>query len=383
MSKPRRRQRDRLRDPETGQWDMDEVRHRSKGWVAVIMAIAVIVGGVWFFGGRAWNALIDLRTKEDFIGTGVADVEVEIPRGSSMRQIGELLQEATVVKSGETFRRYAQSRPEEAATVQAGNYKMRTEISASAAFERLLDPAYIVRNMIQLREGQRLSEAIASMAEQTGLPQADFEAVVAAPEPLGLPTWSKNNPEGFVFPDTYEIPATPTASGVMTMTVSHFKTVAAELEFERRAKESPAKDPYTALIMASLVEREAIGADDRAKVARVFYNRMAAGMAMQSDATVAYANNTTGRIQTTEAERRIDSPYNTYLPSTAGKLPPGPITSPSRSAMEAAVAPADGAWLFFVTVNLDTGETEFNTDLAGHNRSVAKWQQFCKTSDKC
>lgn len=383
MSKPRRRQRDRLRDPETGQWDMDEVRYRSKGWVAVLVALAVIGGGAWFFGGRAWNALIDLRTKEDFIGAGVEDIEVEIPRGSSMRGIGQILEEAVVVKSGETFRRYAQSRPEEAATIQAGNYRMRTEISAAAAFERLLDPAYLVRNVIQLREGQRLTEAVASMAEQTGLPREDFEAVLADPTPLGLPAWSKGNPEGFIFPDTYEIPATPTAVGVMTMTVSHFKTVSAEIDFEGRAAQSPAKAPYTALIMASMVEREANGAEDRAKVARVFYNRMAAGMPMQSDATVAYANNVTGRTLTTPAERTIDSPYNTYHASTAGKLPPGPISSPSRGAMEAAVAPAEGDWLFFATVNLDTGETEFNADLAGHNRSVAKLQEFCKTSDKC
>ncbi|MFT3874832.1 MAG: endolytic transglycosylase MltG [Propioniciclava sp.] len=377
MIKPRRtRDRDRLRDPDTGEWDMEEVRHRSKGWIAVAVALVVVFGGVWFFGGKAFKALLDFRTKDDYIGAGVTDIEIEIPRGTTMRQIGVMFQEADIVKSADTFRQYAQSRPEEAAKVQAGTYRMRTQMSAAAAFERLLDPANIIRNMIQLREGQRLTEQIASLAEQTKLPRADFEALVADPASLKLPAWANGKPEGFLFPDTYELPNKPTAQQVMSVPIEHFKKVTAELEFEKRAAASPAKDAYTALIMASLIEREATRDEDRAKAARVFYNRLAQKMPLQSDATVAYANNITGRVFTTAQERQIDSPYNTY--KNPG-LMPGPITSPSRSAMEAALAPAEGNWLYFVVVNLDTGETEFNDTLEAHNASNEKFQNWCKT----
>ena len=85
----------------------------------------------------------------------------------------------------------------------------------------------------------------------------------------------------------------------------------------------------------------------------------------------------------TPEERKLDSPYNTYLDKNAGKLPPTPISSPSEDAMQAAVAPADGNWLFFVVVNLDTGETVFSDTYDQHLKAVAQFQEFCKTSDKC
>ncbi len=380
MTEPRRaRKRDRLRDPETGQWDMAEVRHRLKGWAAVLVALAVLVGGGWFVGTRAWDAFMEFRTQEDYVGAdGVADVSVEVPSGSSMAQIGNLLTEADVIKASDTFTKYARTRPDEAAKVQAGTYRMRTKISAQAAFDRLVDAKNIQRNMIQLREGQRLTEQLAAMAAHTELPLADFEAIAGNPEELkalGMPEWSGGNPEGFLFPDTYEIPMKPTAADVFKVAIGQFNKVSADLAFEEKASASPAGDAYKALTMASLLEREAVSQEDRLKVARVFYNRLEKGMPLQSDATVAYANNITGRVFTTKQERELDNPYNTY------KYPgwiPGPITSPSRAAMDAAVNPAEGSWLYFVVVNLDTGETEFNDTLEGHNASNAKFQRWCR-----
>ncbi len=380
MTEPRRaRKRDRLRDPETGQWDMAEVRHRLKGWAAVLVALAVLVGGGWFVGTRAWDAFMEFRTQEDYVGAdGVADVSVEVPSGSSMAQIGNLLTEADVIKAADTFTKYARTRPDEAAKVQAGTYRMRTKISAQAAFDRLVDAKNIQRNMIQLREGQRLTEQLAAMAAHTELPLADFEAIAGNPEELkalGMPEWSGGNPEGFLFPDTYEIPMKPTAADVFKVAIGQFNKVSADLAFEEKASASPAGDAYKALTMASLLVREAVSQEDRLKVARVFYNRLEKGIPLQSDATVAYANNITGRVFTTKQERELDNPYNTY------KYPgwiPGPITSPSRAAMDAAVNPAEGSWLYFVVVNLDTGETEFNDTLEGHNASNAKFQRWCR-----
>lgn len=381
--KPRRAREPRLRDPETGEWDVAEVKHRTKGWVAVVLALVIVFGGIWFVGGKAWDAWMSFRTKDDYIGAGVDPIQVEIPRGATMTAVGKLLEEKDVVKSADSFRRYAQSRPDESSRVQAGRYNMKTQMSVIAAFDALLDSNNLVRNTMQLREGQRTSEQLAAMAAATKLPVEEFQAIAKAPGNLGLPTWANGNVDGFLFPDTYELGSTPTAEGTMKMTVDNFNNVLERNDWVTQATNSPAKDPHSALVMASLVEREATTTEDRQKVARVFYNRLAKGQALQSDATVAYANNITGRVTTTPEERKLDSPYNTYLDKNAGKLPPTPISSPSEDAMQAAVAPADGNWLFFVVVNLDTGETVFSDTYDQHLKAVAQFQEFCKTSDKC
>lgn len=383
MSPQRTHEPDRLRDPDTGEWDLKEVRHRSKGWIAVLIALAVLVGGVWFVGGKAWDAWMGFRTKDDYIGAGVNPIQVEIPKGASMTAVGKLLEEKDVVKSADSFRRYAQSRPDESSRVQAGQYNLKTQMSVMTAFEALLDQNNLVRNKMQLREGQRTSELLAGMAQASKLPVEEFQALAKDPSKLGLPDWGKNNVDGFLFPDTYELGGSPTAEGTMKMTVDNFKRVIERNDWVNHATASPAKDPYTALIMAALIEREAMTTEDRQKAARVFYNRLEKKMPLQSDATVAYANNITGRVTTTPKERELDSPYNLYLAKNAGKLTPTPITSPSEDALQAAVTPAEGNWLFFVVVNLDTGETVFSDTLEQHQQATKRFQDFCKTSDKC
>ena len=136
-------------------------------------------------------------------------------------------------------------------------------------------------------------------------------------------------------------------------------------------------DRQDVLIVASIIEREVFRSEDRAKVARVFYNRLKKGMPLQSDATVAYAVKKTGTIWTTAAERKNKSPYNTYLHKG---LPPGPITAPAKAALEAAVNPEEGDWLYFVPVNLDTGETKFTNNYDDHLKALAELQAWCLQS---
>lgn len=366
-----------LRDPDTGKLDYKELWYKLRAAFAVVLSLAVLGGGGWFVYAKAQSVWLDYRTAEDYIGNGVEPVQVTVLKGATLAQISDLLVAANVVKTAKAFDREAASNAD-AKKIQVGKYNLLTELPAKTALAMLLDAKNIVRNRITLKDGQRLSQQVTVMAKATKLPAKDFNAALKDWKKLGLPTWAKRGAEGFVFPDTYELPEKPTAPAVIELATDQFNTVAGELQLEDGAAEL-GYTPYQVLVMASIIEKEAGSNDeDRAKIARVFYNRIDQGIKLQSDATVAYANNVSGRVSTTDAERALKSPYNTYY---VKGLPVGPITSPSRKSIEAALHPAQGDWLFFAVVNLDTGETEFNNDVNGHNATVAKFQAWCNLSD--
>jgi UPF0755 protein len=138
--------------------------------------------------------------------------------------------------------------------------------------------------------------------------------------------------------------------------------------------------PEQLVTVASILEYEASRDQDYPKVARAIYNRLKAGMPLQSDATVSYAAGVSGQIWTTDAQRSNSSPYNTYQHTG---LPPGPIGSPGQTTLEAAMHPTPGPWLYWVVVNLRTGETVFSTTYAEHQKAVAQFRQYCTTSSAC
>src|SRR5690606_16365559 len=160
--------------------------------------------------------------------------------------------------------------------------------------------------------------------------------------------------------------------------VAEFNRGAKDIKLEDRAS-SLGLTPLELVTVASIVEREAGSAnpDDRARVARVIVNRLAQDMPLQMDSTVHYAVNDYATTTTTDEQRAVDSPYNTYKHKG---LPPGPIAAPGRAALEAATSPAAGDWLYFVTVNLDTGETRFAVTYEEHEANVALFQQWCQAN---
>jgi UPF0755 protein len=134
------------------------------------------------------------------------------------------------------------------------------------------------------------------------------------------------------------------------------------------------KDSFDVVNLAALIQSEAKLEEDFFKVARVFQNRLDVGMLLQSDATVNYGTN--GKtVTTTDAQRADKSPYNTYVYTG---LPAGPISNPGELAIEAALRPADGDWLFFVTVNLKTGETKFSVTLTEHERAAQEFYAWLR-----
>ncbi len=170
---------------------------------------------------------------------------------------------------------------------------------------------------------------------------------------------------------------------MLSKMVDRWRQAAEEADLEARAKEL-GYTPGEVMIVASLVESEANREQDRGKVARVIYNRLetdATNGLLQIDATVNYALGRDLGLALTTEDLQVDSPYNTRrYPG----LPPGPIESPGDAAIEAAANPTEGDWVYYVTVDLDTGETKFTDDydefLQFKNVELA---EFCAGSDRC
>ncbi|MGC3993363.1 MAG: endolytic transglycosylase MltG [Propionicimonas sp.] len=294
-----------IRDPETGKLDLKEVWYKFRSAFAVLLSLSVFIGGGWFVYTKAHDAWLDYRTAEDYIGEGVDPVEVDIPKGATISDIANILVQADVVKTTKAFTREAAANAD-SAKIAYGRYALKTQLPAKVALAMLLDPANIVHNRMTLKDGLRLSQQVTAISKASGVTTKSLEAALKDWKKLGLPSWAERAARGFISPDTYELPDKPTASTVLKLTTKQFNNVADEIGFQDAAT-ALGYTPYEVLTMASIIEKEAgTNDDDRAKIARVFYNRLDSGMKLQSDATVAYANNITGRVFTTpESAPRI------------------------------------------------------------------------------
>ncbi len=371
---------------EDGKIDRAEVGRRVRSGLAVLVALAILVGGGWFAAKKGYVIYMDWRQTSDYIGNGVGDIQVTIPAGASLTDMGLVLVKADVVKSTKAFQIAAANEPK-STSIQPGTYKMKTHLPAATAVARLVDPAnYKVIKRVLIREGLRISAMVPILAKGTGLTEDQINAALKDPSKLGLPAYAANNPEGFLFPDSYEVADKPDALTALKAMVAEFNTVAASEDLANRAA-AIGYTPLQVLTVASIIEAEVKVPGDRPKVARAIYNRLQGKtengqpMRLQLDSTVIYANGGSGTLTTTAAQRNIDSPYNTYK---VDGLPPGPIDSPGKSAIEAALNPADGNWIYWVVVNPVTGETKFASTLAEHNKNVAEFQAWCQANKgKC
>ncbi len=190
-----------------------------------------------------------------------------------------------------------------------------------------------------------------------------------SPKRIGLPAAAEGDAEGFLFPATYEVQPSTTEAQALRLMTDKYKEVTGDLDLEAKAADLGYTEREI-ITIASIIQAEARLPEDLPKVARVIYNRLDDGEILAMDSTVAFANDVF-TVFTTDEQRALDSPYNTY--KVAG-LPPGPINSPGTDAIEAALNPAEGSFQYFVTVNLDTGEMKYADTLAEHERNVAEAQ---------
>ena len=359
----------------------DEPRRRSRlrGCLPVLLVLVVLVGGAWYGGRVVVDQLSNrLASAPDYAGPGSGSVLYEVKSGASSTQIGRDLKSQGVVESVDAFSEAA-TKDEKSRNIQVGYYELKKQMKASDALDVLVDPANLMKSLVTVTEGARVATIVKTIVAKTDITQRALTTALKNPAAIGLPAAAKGNPEGYLFPATYTVPPKQTAVGLLKQMVA--KTVATEESLGIRAK--AAKLGYTPeqiLTLASILEYEASRDEDYPKVARAIYNRLDQGQALQSDATVAYANNKTGSLYTSDSERASSSPYNTYK---VKGLPPGPIGSPGEKTIEAALNPSAGKQLFWVVVDLKTGETKYADNYRDHLRNVEEFRAYCRTSDAC
>lgn len=322
-----------------------------KSWPKRIAGV-VTVGLAAVMIGASFLLLRGPDETTDFAGSGTGAATVVIERGDTLTRIARKLEKSGVILSADSFLNAA-AVDERSATIGPGRYTLRKQMSSIAALELMLDPESRADSRLVLPEGLRLEQTVATAADATSLPKSDFQKVLQDPGQLGLPAWAKDRPEGFMFPASYELVGDESAKSVLRQLVKRFSQASGSVGLEQRAKEV-GLSPYEVLVVASLLEAE-VAPNDFRKAARVIYNRLDQDMPLQLDSTVSYALGISD-IKLNEEQLKTASPYNTYV---RRGLPPRPINSPGEAALEAALDPAKGEWLYFVAVDPQTRETKF------------------------
>lgn len=358
----------------------------AKGCLAVIVALAVLAGGFWFglTKGVGWVA-DQFQGPEDFAGPGTGSVEFTVNEGDTTAQIGRNLKDEGVTKSVQAFIDAAAGEPD-AAGIQVGDYELQKEMKASDALEVLIDPDNMISfPTVTIPEGLRLVDIVATLAENTDYPEAAWNRALQQPDKLGLPDYAEGNAEGYLFPATYEIKPGQRPVRILRTMVDRWREAAEAADLEARAAEL-GKTPGELMIIASLIEAEGRG-DDMPKIARVIYNRLdgpgdkgGTNGTLGIDASNAYGLGLSGTTALTTEQLAVDTPYDTRR---RPGLPPTPIEAPGDDAIAAAANPDDGPWYYYVTVDLETGETKFYEDYDDFLEGRDEYRAYCETSDRC
>ncbi|MGV1037548.1 MAG: endolytic transglycosylase MltG [Candidatus Nanopelagicales bacterium] len=314
-------------------------RKRSRGavWIALLAVIVLVAGGV----GAAYFFVF--KSAPDYPGPGEGEVTVQVSQGQSIPAIADELKAKDVVLSAEAFVDAA-SGDDRARSIQAGSFKMKEQMSASGALGILSDPGNLIQRVVVVPEGATAAEIAQAAADATKLPVEQFDALIKDPSGLGLPAYAKNDVEGYLYPATYDFGPDATATSIFKAMIDKFKSIAAEIGLVKRAAVTN-QSPHDIVTVASILEKE--GYENYfAQISRTIYNRLAVPMRLQLDSTVNYGLGAS-QEELTGAQLKQDTPYNTYLHDG---LPPTPINSPGQAALVAALEPAPGEWLYFLSI---------------------------------
>ncbi len=366
-------------------------RRRRIGLGFVIGLLIVVVIAAVFVGSKLWHSF---GTQNDYAGSGKRDLVIQIHAGDSTTAIGETLHNHDVVRTVKAFVEAAHGN-KAISSIQPGYYRMRTEIPASSAVNRLADPDSRVGKLV-IPEGQQLDDTtdVKTNASTPGIftlisratcvdldgdrrcvSVADLRTAAekTAPAMLAVPGWAvapvtrmgadHRRLEGLIAPGTFNINPSASPQKILEtlITTSAVQYVKSDLLDTATAMNM---SPYDVLVVASLVQREA-KPQDFPKVARVIYNRLAEHRTLEFDSTVNYPLDRR-EVATTDADREQPTLWNTYLDEG---LPATPICSPGTDALKAAEHPEPGDWLYFVTIDAQ-GTTLFTRDYQQHLANI-------------
>jgi len=292
---------------------------------------------------------------------------VDVPPGASVPEIGRRLVSAGVIRDELTFR-LALRVGGAGGTLKAGEYRFDRAMTPAEAIDKIVRGDVYLRT-ITFPEGLAIDEMAAIFEKQEFGAAADFVKAAGAADLVKSFDAEAKDLEGYLFPDTYKLPRNTSAAALVRQMVAGFeRNFGPEL---RKAAAARGLTVRQAVALASLIEKETARDDEREMVSAVYSNRLRLGMGLQGDPTVIYALRRAGRYtgNLTREDLAFDSPYNTYR--YAG-LPPGPIASPGRASLEAAVRPAAVDYLYFVSRN--DGSHVFAATLEEHNRNVYEYQ---------
>ncbi|RPF21653.1 endolytic transglycosylase MltG [Myceligenerans xiligouense] len=332
----------------------------------VVVALLVVVGGLGAWAWKNDGYLFGVATPlaaEDYEGTGGEEIQVDIPEGANGGVIGEVLVENDVVASYGAFKRAFDENPA-APGIQPGTHTVLTRMAAADAVAMLAEND-LDRGGLTVPEGLTAAQVRERMVA-AGWPEKKTNQVF---ENIGryLPEQAGGNAEGWLFPQTYDVdpqetPPADVVTMMVQMTVSQLEDAGA-----------PQERWEDVLTRASLIEREAARPEDRPRMSGVIQRRLDQGWTLGIDAAVLYG---TGRTSGALTRAELDDASNEYNLRIHKGLPPTPISNPGRASIDAALQPADGTEMYWVTVNHETGETKFATSNEEFEALVAELRQW-------
>lgn len=355
---------------------------RRSGMACLVVTVVLggVVGGVGYFGYQFWQS--HFGAAPDFAGEGTDEqVQIEIPEGTGVAAMGEILKREGVVKSSRAFVDAANESPK-GDRIQAGTYTLNKRMSGDAAVTMMTDPAAL--NSLIISEGMRNRAVYAAIDKKIGAAEGTtLEVAQKEYRNLGLPAWANKDPdikdplEGFLYPSRYSVGKDAEPAAVLRKMVEQANKEYEKLGIdEAKARSLGLSSPLDIVTVASLVNAEGMTHDDFRKMADVVYNRLKPDNVqtnglLEFDSTYNYIKNQSKIDLTIEELRKYDNPYNTYHDEG---LPPGPIGNPGEDALKATLKPERGGWYYFVSVDLKT--TKFTKTYAEHKKLV---DEFNKT----
>jgi UPF0755 protein len=327
----------------------------------ILRTLFVLVLAAAFVGGGLRGEY--RRFQDAPVSIGEEPLVFEVPKGSTLRQVGDGLAERGVISHPYYLMVLALQRGDQG-KLKAGEFELTPGMRPADVLDRLVS-GKTIQYPVTLVEGwtfRQAVDAIAALRPYSDLKgKSDADLMVA----LGKPG---EHPEGRLFPDTYAFPRGATGLDVLRRAYERMEQILAE-EWEGRASGLPVDTPYEALILASIIEKETGLAEERPAIAGVFVRRLEKGMRLQTDPTVIYGMGERFDGDIRRADLREATPYNTYV---IDGLPPTPIALPGRAAIHAALNPESGDSLYFVARG-DGGHV-FSVTLDEHNAAVRRYQ---------